>query len=119
MASRFANLSGEESSTYVKLNSQTPFPLVALSRLTREGHGRFFHSVPSGPKRCRKGVGQEWPLVKASIIAGVAFPVTVTVGDCHELVAWLIKQGIGFGAAFEGARFGAVGAHGHQVARQG
>ncbi len=54
-ASRF-----EGKLAYIKLNIQTPCPPsasarsygatgVALSRLTREGHGRLFHSVPSGP----------------------------------------------------------------------
>jgi len=55
----------------------------------------------------------EWPLVTGSIIAGSAFPVTAAVGDFHELTARLIEQGIGLGAAFESARFRAVGAEGH------
>jgi hypothetical protein len=42
---------------------------VALSRLTREGHGRLFHSVPSGPN---SGNGCDRPaLANANPIVGV------------------------------------------------
>ena len=59
----------------------------------------------------------EWPLVKASIIAGSAFPIVAAMGDFHEEVAWFIEEGVGFWAAFDGAWFAAVGAVAHQIAR--
>ena len=60
-----------------------------------------------------KGVSPEWPLVKAPIIAGSAFPVTAAVGDFHEFAARLVEQGKGLGTAFDGAGFRPVGSQGH------
>ena len=39
----------------------------------------------------RTGVGPEWPLVKAAIIAGAAFPVATAVGDLYEAAARSIE----------------------------
>ena len=41
------------------------------------------------------------------------------MGDFHELTAQLIEEGIGFGSAFDGSRFGSVGSDGHQIAGEG
>ena len=41
-------------------------------------------------------VSPEWPLVKAPIIAGTAFPVTAAVRDFYEAAARLIEQWVGF-----------------------
>ena len=46
------------------------------------------------PSRCRHDIlmdRPEWPLVKASIIAGAAFPVAAAVGDFYEAAARLIE----------------------------
>ena len=63
-------------------------------------HGARNHPKPAIP---------EWPLVKVSIIAGSAFPVTARMGDFHELSARPIEPGKGLGAAFDRARFGLRG----------
>src|SRR5258707_14232539 len=58
----------------------------------------------------------EWPLVKASIIAGSSFPVAAAVGDFDEASARLVEQRIGFGPVFDRAGFAAIGSEGNQVA---
>src|ERR1019366_10502240 len=63
-------------------------------------------------------VGLEWPLVKAPIIAGTAFPVAAAVGNFYEAAARLIDQWVGFWPALDGPRFLAVGAIADQVARE-
>src|SRR5208283_6052784 len=60
----------------------------------------------------------EWPLVKASIITGAAFPVAAAVGDLYEAAARLIEQWVRFGSALDRARFLAVGAIADEVARE-
>jgi hypothetical protein len=41
--------------------------------------------------RARASVSPEWPLVKAAIIAGAAFPVATAVGDLYEAAARSIE----------------------------
>ena len=41
----------------------------------------FFANAAESGKGARKGVSSEWRLVKASIIAGSAFPVTAVKGS--------------------------------------
>jgi len=51
-------------------------------------------------------------------MAWPAFPVAAAVGDFDEATARLVEQWIGFGPAFDGARFAAIGPEGHQVPGQ-
>ena len=60
----------------------------------------------------------EWPLVKASIIAGSAFPITTAVGDFDEPPAGLVEQRIRFGAAFDGAWLPSIRSARNQIPRQ-
>ena len=90
-----------------------------LFSLTKDGTGylvlrNFTNSTAAYPvSLIDGGDGSEWPLIKASIIAGAPFPVTTTVGDFHELAAGLIEQGVGFGPTLDRARLPAIGSKGH------
>src|ERR1039458_8741618 len=77
-----------------------------------------WHSFTGRCWRSRAGVGPEWPLVKASIIAGAAFPVAAAVGDLYEAAARLIAHWVRFRSALDRPRFLAVGATADQVARE-
>src|ERR1035441_881737 len=77
-----------------------------------------WHSFTGRCWRSRAGVGPEWPLVKASIIAGAAFPVAAAVGDLYEAAARLIEQWVRFRSALDRPRFLAVGAIADEVTRE-
>jgi len=76
-------------------------------------------SVPLDGTVCVSSIDRpEWPLVKVSIFTGAAFPVAAAMGDFHKFAAGPVEQGKGFGPAFDGSRFGAVGAVANQIAGQ-
>ena len=75
-------------------------------------------SVSRVLRQLHAGVGPEWPLVKAAIIAGAAFPVAAAVGDLYEAAARLIEQWIRFRSALDRPRFLAVGARADEVPRE-
>ena len=69
--------------------------------------------VTQARRRGHEGVSPEWPLDKASIIAGSAFPVTAAVGDFDEPPPWLVEQGIGFGSVFDRSGLATIGSKGN------
>jgi len=76
------------------------------------------HSIRFWREVKRKGVKAEWPLVKASIIAGASFPITVAMRDILKAAARLVEQWVRLGPAFDGPRFASVGPIAHQVSGQ-
>jgi hypothetical protein len=70
----------------------------------------------------RTGMWRKFVLTRMALslgtgFSGVIFPIPVTVSDILKLLARFIEQRKGFRSAFDGARFHALGAVGHLVAR--
>ena len=61
----------------------------------------------------------EWRLIKALKFAGSPVPTAVAMREFDKVPAWTIEPGKRFGAAFDGARFGASRTPGRKVAGQG
>jgi chitinase len=67
--------------------------VVVLSFPTTDGSRSlaYPHWEKQGGRLFLASVSPEWPLVKASIIAGAAFPVAAAVRDFYETAARLIE----------------------------
>src|SRR5208282_1694923 len=91
-----------------------PFPESVIHRELA-----FQAQIPrQSRQRVLTGVSSEWPLVKAAITAGAAFPVAAAVGDFYEAAARLIEQWVRFRPALDRPRFLAVGATADEIARE-
>jgi len=92
--------------------------VIYCPRIFHPQFSRHAQSYPNPGKYFNIKNRPEWPLVKAAIIAGSAFPIATAVGDFHKCAAGPVEQRVRFWAALDRSGFPAVGTVTHQVARQ-